>query len=300
MKLKTLAAAIALAASSMSANALLLDGIGGNVNFKMIGKTTENAGCLGLGAGAGCETTWGVGAINSIEDTSTLSTVWSPSMSGNNDYLAFMIYGIADAQYTSGGTYGTNIFNVGATAAGQTAAGQSGTFVTGADGLIHLDVYRKATPFAISNNLANRTAYDKFTSITDVGTLYLDLTLDPGILATDDGATAFNELLTSLLQNANSTSLSGSIQGTGAFYASVKSGGTGTGDSKWDTNGFPLPGGGTADFSGNFTLKPNTGNANFPGLINDPINANAIPEPGSLALLAGALFGLAGLRRRMA
>lgn len=299
MKIK-LAVAATMAAASVSAHALLLDSLSGPVNWKLTGVTSENAACLALGPGAGCETTWGVGQISGIDSPLfPFNTLWSPSLSGNNDYLAYIIYGIADAQFATGGANGFNIYNVGATLDGASAADPL------ADGKIHMDVYRKATPFTFTPSTANRTAYNEFTGITDVGSLYLDLVMDPGIVS-NLGDGGFNEYLTTLFQNANATSLSGSIQGTGQFYASVGTG-TGSGNAKWDTNGYLVacdsvasPGcvdTARSDFSANFTLKP-SGITDFPGLINDPINANALPEPGSLALLSGALLGLAGMRRR--
>lgn len=272
MKLKTIVAATLLGVSSFAANATVLDTIAGtDLEFKLTGLTTENTTCLAAGPGTGCESTWGIGTINQIVNVAGFPVIeWT---AGNaNEYLAFFIYGISDLSITANSSNGFDILNVGATTD------------TGADGKIHIDIYRKTGVFAPTLNVTNRTDYDSFTGITDVGSLYLALELTPGILAGQ------GDNVTELYQDVNATTLTSTIEGTGLWLANVVGG---SAMSKWDTNAGP----GGSDFDGNFTIQP-SGISAFPGLINDPAKGYAIPEPGSMALAGLGLVGLAALRRR--
>lgn len=277
MKLKKLFS-VGLAAGlfgfgSIGVQAATLDYVGGAIDWKLNGYTTEG------GTQYGDESTWGIGSITSLQDANTLNNVWSSGQDG--DYLYYMIYGIADLSITSGGIYGTNIYNIGATG------------VSGPDGKIHIDIYRTHTQFNFGTaTTADRTAFDAFTGITE-GTPYLQLVLVPGGIV-DDPSTPQDESTATLYQNVTSATLPAS--GQGFFYAEVVGG---SAASKWDTNGWLA---GDADFYGRFTLTPNEGrqglNQEFPGYINDPIMSNAISEPMSVALAGLGLVGLAAMRRR--
>jgi hypothetical protein len=291
MNFKKLAIATSLALAAISASATPLDSIVGNLNIKLVGLTTES----NLSTGTN-ESTWGIGAITQIGGTK--NQTWT---AGDSDgtYLYYMLYGIADQTVIfNNATQKFDIYNYGATGANPLA-----------DGKIHLDIYRTTTRLgAIDSDFdastAARTGYNSYALFAALGPAYLTTEFVAG-KGTDVASTSTNESLATLVQSATAAVLQSGIEGDGKFFADVTGG---TAYTQWNTNkqGFG------ADLDGSFTLKTNgdsfgsgvctdaqiATSACFTGLINDPIRANKIPEPGSLALFGLALAGLAGVSRR--
>ena len=291
MKLKQLITALSLGFAAISASATPLDAITGNLNIKLTGLTTESRTTAGTN-----ETTWGVGNITSITGSDDME--WFSGVS-DGSYLYYMIYGIADQNIVADPATGKfNIYNFGATGAG-------------ADGKIHLDIYRSTTRLtSLTSNFnaspADRVDYDSYSLFAGMEK-YLAVEFGTGKQLIDvaggTNATA-DERLATLVQTATGATLPAA--GEGQFFGDVVGG---TAKAQWDTNGqfghdldgkFTLSTNGASQGSGKCTDAQIASNACFVGLINDPIRANKIPEPGSLALLGLGFAGLAGLRRRRA
>ncbi|WP_228894349.1 PEP-CTERM sorting domain-containing protein [Pseudoduganella aquatica] len=296
MKLKKLLAATSLGLAAFSASATPLDALVGNLNIKLVGLTTETNTQAGTN-----ESTWGLGAITQIQGTGGAS--WSAGLS-DGSYLYYMIYGIADQNIVQNGS-NFDIYNIGA----------SGGV---ADNKIHLDIYRTNTPIAaLDSNFdaapSGRTGYAMHSLLSSLGPAYLTVTFGTGKQLVDvaNSCTGLepyvcdasaDETQATLVQQVTNTNLP--ADGKGSFFADVTGG---TSATQWNTNG--LFG---HDFDGKFTLSTNgasqgsgtctdvevTTGVCFTGLINDPIRANKIPEPGTLAIFGLGLAGLAGLRRR--
>lgn len=283
--LKTLAIAALGALTSTSVLAAPLSSLAGSYNWKLQGVTSEYSPAA---VARGNESTFGIGEITDIRTTSG-NIAWQAGNSG--EYLYYMIYGIADL-----GISLPSLYNVGCIGGP-------------CDGKIHIDIYQTSAPIAniLLQDPDNRTGFSTFAGVTNFpgASLYLALTLETGKVLFDNPGTTADDTQATLFQTVFAETLP--TNGFGAFYADAVGG---SAMAKWDTNGFPVAGGLFRDFDGNFTLKPNyqafggacpnnaAANDCMLGLINDPIQSNAIPEPGTLALGGLALLAIGAARRR--
>jgi hypothetical protein len=219
------------------------------------------------------ETTFGVGRIASIVSYPTgVPTLWNNGDGGKE--LAVFLYGVADKSITYDGVSGDfTIGNVGC---------QGGA----CDSLIHVDYYEMATADYAGVGVwttANRTAFDQFTGITDVGTLWAKTTFTTGA----DGINGIYDML----QTTRGATLP--TTGSGAWLADCVSGpACAFLDSNAQTNG--------ADLFGQFTLERTVGSVaanGWDGYNNDPVIGKAVPEPGILSLFGGGLLGMSFFRR---
>jgi hypothetical protein len=276
-----------------AALASTLDAISGPVEFKLSGVTTGFFTQLGTN-----ETTWGLGNITQITRPTAqgAAPLWSAGADG--DFLGTMLYGIADLSIVPAGP-NVNLYNVGAVATAVPGPGVPGCGTL--CGSIYVDIFRRTSnpTWTTPSNRSNSTlaGYNTYSGVSDTFPLWLRLQLIPGISPIVTSAT--------LAQTVSSATLPAT--GVGSFYANVIGGSAFT---QFDTNGFATPASTSADMFGIFDLRDNTIGPNatcsptsidcFFGLIRDPVTANAIPEPGSIALLGLGLLLMSrtGLGRR--
>jgi hypothetical protein len=282
------AAAVAVAFfNSGAALALPLSTVYGAVEFKLSGVTTGFFTQPGTN-----EATWGLGNITQITTPTSAgaAALWNSGEGG--DYLGYMLYGIADLS-SSGVSPNLNLYNVGATGLGCSPL----------CGSIYIDMFKRTSNPSWTTPSA-RSGYGAYPGVS-TSDLWLRLQLIPGIVA-NDVATVPNEGTTATLAQTL-TGLTLPASGGGTFYANVVDG---SAIGQFNTNGFLTLLGTSADMYGIFDLRDNTTGAGascsptstdcFFGLIRDPVSANAIPEPGSIALLGLGLLamGCSGIGRR--
>ncbi len=251
------------------------------------------------------ETTYGIGRITTIQDSSGNIDLWQ---AGNNgEQLMIFLYGIADAVNQGGSNSRPNLYNVGCQGGGD------------CDSKIHWDVYKISNASYIANGgLAGystnaRKTFSTFNGITNnidpsnnidptiASQLVFKMTFAPGIVTSGQTLNGFNTLLAELVQTVNSGTLP--TTGEGAWLGNCVPGTpacSGVNGVNFNTNSEPN---GT-DFFGQFTLTDQLTqqavNSGWRGFSNDPIltvNAVPVPEPSALLLLSGGLLGLSAVRR---
>ncbi len=291
------AAAVGLAFfNNGAALAVPLSSITGAVEFKLSGVTTGFFTQTNTN-----EATWGVGKITQITTLTSAgaNTLWNSGEGG--DHLGFMLYGAADLS-NSGTSPNLNLYNVGATGTGCGSLCNS----------IYIDMFKRTSDASWTTpslRAGPGGGYNAYPGVSDGLPLWLRLQLVPGIVADDPNTIGIDEGTTATLsQSLNSLTLPAA--GSGTFYANVIGG---SAMASYNSNGFTTLLTTTADMLGIFSLTDNTTGSVagcnpasincFFGLIRDPVTANVVPEPGSIALLGLGLLvmGGAGLgRRRMA
>lgn len=239
------------------------------------------------------EATFAAGYMTSINELGNgASSYWHQGM--NNQSISFMMYGVADASWAPGtGGAGKRLYSTGCTNA-----------AFGCDGKIHLDFYLdKAVGgtnpgFGLGGlKASDRTGFGTMKGVTD-GQLLMSWEFTTGLVnGTVAGMSdpSYNPGHTTLFQeldgmpspaSGTSTYLANCVHGPACLYFRTKS-----------------QNGGGADFFGINTMTTMLAGSvlkqnGWTWRVADPVVAQVeLPEPGTLALLAAGLLGLAARRR---
>lgn len=212
--------------------------------------------------GIGSEDTWGIFSISNISNTSTGDTLFTK---GTDGYLIGMFYGLEDFLVER---------QVGLTSDITNTFSQGGSIM----------VYTSADDYNPAAGPAGRTGLSTYTGIPGAGdSLWLSANFVPGASLSVPTATY------------KSTFDSNTVAGTGSGFLAV-TGGTAAG--LLESKGFL---GGSADLFLTTTFDDVTGAAGDLGWTVKAVgqvSAEAIPTPGTLALMGLALAGL-GFSRRL-
>lgn len=206
--------------------------------------------------------TWAIVKLTTIEDNLT-NELWGQG--DNNEHIYGIIYGLTDVSVVG-------------------ADPQSIQQVGGQFALYLYNDGNTTDEFLLDNPLARRNpGQADYTSITNGGSLFLSGNFTPGIIGGDFSTT---------VQQIFSP---GSGQGSGEGYAVI----TGGSAMSLLKSGMILDNNGVGrDLNFNFDVSVQQAAPGWFAKIDDPVNANAVPEPMSMLLFGTGLFGLVGLRKK--
>ncbi|MCA9395047.1 MAG: PEP-CTERM sorting domain-containing protein [Candidatus Omnitrophica bacterium] len=265
---------IGLVGVSPAAAFSLAGGYFGPVEFKLTGftKSLDNDPDSSF-----MNETWGIFQITSIT-TQGGSNLWTAGTDG--EYLYGMFYGLQDANVIVNGPGDVTIEQSGGSFDLYLAT-QSPADVGG-------------TAFFLNTPNVRRTATDEYDSVTNLAGAqnFFSGNFAPGILPGDG--------VTTVVQNVDAATAPASGSGTG--YGDITPG-SGLYASLFDSNGYN-PDGTPRDLLFDFFVTPTDPSgpaAAFDQRITDPVTGVAVvPEPATVLLLSGGLFGAAFRRKRNA